>query len=189
MIHRVQKSIWELSMGYYKDNSKKVSKKRKVRLSAINQTIKNTPAASPLSNLANVSNPLLISAPPPAHGTISSNVSSNQQFNFSKALTTKGKKIVFILIVKGWNIRYDYKLAVFAEFRQDFHASIKLYEDAYTTLQDLMKIDILGNFPPSSPSFYSAAIPSPLQIEPLRWIEYKQFADYLVFKVKHQYLI
>ena len=35
---------------------------------------------------------------------------------------------------QGWNVRYDFKLGVFAEFRQEMDAAVKSYESGYETL-------------------------------------------------------
>jgi hypothetical protein len=35
---------------------------------------------------------------------------------------------------QGWNVRYDFKLGVFAEFRQEMDAAIRSYESGYETL-------------------------------------------------------
>lgn len=37
----------------------------------------------------------------------------------------------------GWTVRYDYKLAVFAECRQELPVALKHYEDAYATLMEM----------------------------------------------------
>ncbi|KAK9472467.1 Gryzun, putative trafficking through golgi-domain-containing protein [Dipodascopsis tothii] len=44
------------------------------------------------------------------------------------------------LAVPGWNVRYEYKQAVFAEFRQEIDVAIKLYGQAYETLLTLFDV-------------------------------------------------
>ena len=38
------------------------------------------------------------------------------------------------LSLQGWNVRYEFKLGIFAEFRQEMDAALRNYESAYETL-------------------------------------------------------
>lgn len=38
------------------------------------------------------------------------------------------------LSLQGWNVRYEFKMGIFAEFRQEIDAAIRNYESAYDTL-------------------------------------------------------
>lgn len=38
------------------------------------------------------------------------------------------------LSLQGWNVRYEFKLGIFAEFRQEMDAACRNYESAYDTL-------------------------------------------------------
>ncbi|KAK7942816.1 uncharacterized protein PG986_011929 [Apiospora aurea] len=54
------------------------------------------------------------------------------------------------LSLQGWNVRYDFKAAVFAEFRQDMEAALRSYEQAY---ESLFGTDVLEMVPSWSPRF------------------------------------
>ncbi|CAI2164898.1 20189_t:CDS:10 [Funneliformis geosporum] len=73
--------------------------------------------------------------------------------------------------VQGWMIRYDYKLATFAEFRQDMEAAINYYDSAYNLLVDL--------FAPQS-SITPGAIGLPIRNK--RWAEARILADTINLK-------
>ncbi|CAG8550412.1 7506_t:CDS:10 [Funneliformis caledonium] len=74
--------------------------------------------------------------------------------------------------VQGWMIRYDYKLATFAEFRQEMEAAINYYELAYNLLVDL--------FAPQS-SITAGAIGLPIRSK--RWGEARILADTINLKI------
>ncbi|KAH7040801.1 Gryzun, putative trafficking through golgi-domain-containing protein [Microdochium trichocladiopsis] len=57
------------------------------------------------------------------------------------------------LSLQGWNVRYDFKTAVFAEFRQEMDVAIRSYEQAYETV---LSSDILGAIPSWSTKFNDA---------------------------------
>ncbi|KAI9829835.1 MAG: hypothetical protein M1826_005412 [Phylliscum demangeonii] len=65
---------------------------------------------------------------------------------------------------QGWNVRYDFKLGVFAEFRQEMDAAARHYDGAYDTL---LSPDI----------FESIAVWSP------RWNEARLLADIIAVRV------
>lgn len=54
------------------------------------------------------------------------------------------------LSLQGWNVRYDFKTAVFAEFRQEMDIALRSYEQAYDTL---LGADVLETIPSWSPRF------------------------------------
>ncbi|KAK8121027.1 hypothetical protein PG999_005147 [Apiospora kogelbergensis] len=54
------------------------------------------------------------------------------------------------LSLQGWNVRYDFKAAVFAEFRQDMEGAVRSYEQAY---ESLFGTDVLETVPSWSPRF------------------------------------
>ncbi|POS87893.1 hypothetical protein EPUL_000401 [Erysiphe pulchra] len=64
----------------------------------------------------------------------------------------------------GWTFRYDFKLGVFAEFRQEMESALRSYEGAYETL---LGTDI----------FEALTISTP------RWNEAKSLADILAFRM------
>lgn len=57
--------------------------------------------------------------------------------------------------LQGWHVRYDFKTAVLAEFRQEFDVSLRSYEQAYDTL---LGIDVLETIPAWSPRFNDARL-------------------------------
>ncbi|KAJ3570575.1 hypothetical protein NPX13_g5686 [Xylaria arbuscula] len=59
------------------------------------------------------------------------------------------------LSLQGWNIRYDFKTAVFAEFRQEFDVALRSYEQAYETL---FGTDVLETIPAWYPRFNDARL-------------------------------
>ncbi|RYP12226.1 hypothetical protein DL767_011431 [Monosporascus sp. MG133] len=59
------------------------------------------------------------------------------------------------LSLQGWNVRYDFKTAVFAEFRQDVDTAMRSYEQAYETL---LGTDVLETIPSWSPRFNDARL-------------------------------
>ncbi|KAI0421624.1 Gryzun, putative trafficking through golgi-domain-containing protein [Xylaria grammica] len=59
------------------------------------------------------------------------------------------------LSLQGWNVRYDFKAAVFAEFRQEFDTALRSYEQAYDTL---LGVDVLETIPAWSPRFNDARL-------------------------------
>ncbi|RHZ80693.1 hypothetical protein Glove_132g6 [Diversispora epigaea] len=73
------------------------------------------------------------------------------------------------LSVQGWLARYDYKLATFAEFRQEIDSAINHYESCYNLLIEL--------FVPKSP------ITPGLQTRSKRWIETRVLADCINLKI------
>jgi hypothetical protein len=54
------------------------------------------------------------------------------------------------LSLQGWNVRYDFKTAVFAEFRQEIDVALRSYEQAYDTL---LGTDVLETIPAWSSRF------------------------------------
>ncbi|EKM53402.1 uncharacterized protein PHACADRAFT_163712 [Phanerochaete carnosa HHB-10118-sp] len=71
---------------------------------------------------------------------------------------------------EGWTVRYEYKMACFAEFRGEDEVALKHYQDAYSALQVM---------------FGSTAILPP---RTKRWAEARVLADSLAFKTCKLYL-
>ncbi|KIJ65975.1 hypothetical protein HYDPIDRAFT_110092 [Hydnomerulius pinastri MD-312] len=71
---------------------------------------------------------------------------------------------------EGWTVRYEYKMACFAEFRGEDEVALKHYQDAYTTLMIM---------------FGSTAILPP---RTKRWAEAKVLADAINVKITKLYL-
>jgi trafficking protein particle complex subunit 11 len=58
-----------------------------------------------------------------------------------------------ILTSQGWNVRYEFKLGVFAEFRQEMDAACRNYETAY---ESLFAPEVFESIAASSPRFNEA---------------------------------
>ncbi|KAF4634060.1 hypothetical protein G7Y89_g4066 [Cudoniella acicularis] len=65
---------------------------------------------------------------------------------------------------QGWNVRYDFKLGVFAEFRQEMDAAVRSYESGY---EGLLGPDVLEAIASWSP----------------RWNEARLLADIFAFRI------
>ena len=48
----------------------------------------------------------------------------------------------------GWNVRYDFKLGVFAEFRQEMDAAVRSYESGYEVLLGIDVLEAIANWSP-----------------------------------------
>ncbi|KAI1141592.1 Gryzun, putative trafficking through golgi-domain-containing protein [Hypoxylon sp. FL0543] len=59
------------------------------------------------------------------------------------------------LSLQGWNVRYDFKTAIFAEFRQEIDVALRSYDQAYETL---LGADVLEVIPGWSPRFNDARL-------------------------------
>jgi len=70
----------------------------------------------------------------------------------------------------GWSVRYDYKLATFAEFRSEEEVARKHYEDCWSQLLDMFSST--GVLPPRTK----------------RWAEAKVLADCIAVKIVKLYL-
>lgn len=49
---------------------------------------------------------------------------------------------------QGWNVRYDFKLGVFAEFRQEMDAAVRSYESGYDTLLSSDVLEAIASWSP-----------------------------------------
>lgn len=52
------------------------------------------------------------------------------------------------LSLQGWNVRYEFKLGIFAEFRQEMDAACRNYESAYDTLFGQEVFEIIAGWDP-----------------------------------------
>jgi trafficking protein particle complex subunit 11 len=52
------------------------------------------------------------------------------------------------LSLQGWNVRYDFKAGVFAEFRQEMDTALRSYEQAYDGLLSAELLDIIPSWSP-----------------------------------------
>jgi hypothetical protein len=76
------------------------------------------------------------------------------------------------LSVQGWMLRYEFKMGVFSECKQDIDNTIKHYESAYGLLIDMFAVT--STITPGA---------SGLQSRTKRWAEAKVLADCLCLKV------
>ena len=60
-----------------------------------------------------------------------------------------------VLTLPGWNVRYEFKLGVFAEFRQEMDAACRNYETAY---EGIFGAEIMDAIPVWSPRFNEARL-------------------------------
>lgn len=60
-----------------------------------------------------------------------------------------------VLSLPGWNVRYEFKLGVFAEFRQEMDAACRNYETAY---EGIFGAEIMDAIPVWSPRFNEARL-------------------------------
>lgn len=65
---------------------------------------------------------------------------------------------------QGWNVRYDFKLGVFAEFRQEMDSAIRSYESGYETLLGQDVLEAIASWSP-------------------RWNEARLLADIFAFRI------
>lgn len=49
---------------------------------------------------------------------------------------------------QGWNVRYDFKLGVFAEFRQEMDAAVRSYESGYDVLLGPDVLEVIASWSP-----------------------------------------
>ncbi|VUC20837.1 unnamed protein product [Clonostachys rosea] len=52
------------------------------------------------------------------------------------------------LSIPDWNLRYDFKSGIFAEFRQEYDAAVRFYEQAYGTLLGQDVLDVIPSWSP-----------------------------------------
>jgi hypothetical protein len=65
---------------------------------------------------------------------------------------------------QGWNVRYDFKLGVFAEFRQEMDAALRSFESSYEGLLGNDVFEIIASWSP-------------------RWNEARMLADVIVIRI------
>nr|KAJ3420603.1 hypothetical protein HK105_005483 [Polyrhizophydium stewartii] len=91
------------------------------------------------------------------------------------------------LSAQGWGVRYDFKLGVFAECRQDLDTALKYYDSAYNGMIGLLQQSQTsgGLFAPGSGGGLGAAPTAPPEIPPgsARWTEARVFVDALSIKM------
>lgn len=112
--------------------------------------------------------------PRPKTGVTPSGSLSNLNFGNSSHDPTKP------LTNAGWALRYDFKLAVFAEFQSKYSLAVKLYEGVYQSLVDMINNAVSSSVLLSSASGDGADFLIPFTP---RWEEAKLLADCLSYKI------
>ncbi|KAF9132227.1 hypothetical protein BGW39_000547 [Mortierella sp. 14UC] len=128
----LQRSQYEGSMNYYKEQVKRHKKKK--------------------SNLPSTT----ASVRPGQHSNSGVSQQAQQQ----------------TLSVQGWMFRYDFKMGMFSECKQDIDNAVKFYESAYGLLIDMFAVT--STITPGTPG---------LQARTKRWAEAKVLADCLCLKI------
>ncbi|KAF9905236.1 hypothetical protein EC991_001888 [Linnemannia zychae] len=128
----LQRSQYEGSMNYYKEQIKRHKKKR--------------------SNLPSTT----------------ASVRPGQQPNSGVSQQAQQQT----LSVQGWMFRYDFKMGMFSECKQDIDNAVKFYESAYGLLIDMFAVT--STITPGTPG---------LQARTKRWAEAKVLADCLCLKI------
>ncbi|KAG0148825.1 hypothetical protein CROQUDRAFT_89870 [Cronartium quercuum f. sp. fusiforme G11] len=96
---------------------------------------------------------------------------SNSTTSYQSTTYSRPDQVVISpLGAQGWNVRADYKLATFAEFRQEYDVALKFYEDCWEGLSQM---------------FSSTAILPP---RTKRWAEAKVLIDCINIKICKFYL-
>ncbi len=171
--------MWDYSMSYLKDCSKRIIKKRRNKVNAITQAGKSsstTPLISASSN-ANISLPL------PVHSTAGANPAP-------LSITSTASSGAKPLGAQGWNARYEYKLGVYAQQRSDFQNAAKHYEDSYNLVVEMLKSEVPVKNTPTTPlQSISNLFPTPSSAGSFylpyskRWEEALDLADFLCREV------
>ncbi|KAG9304758.1 hypothetical protein G9A89_003932 [Geosiphon pyriformis] len=125
----LQKSLYEVTLGYYREHGKRVKKKR-------------------------------------------SRLPSPASIGYVPHSADQSRNTPLPLGVQGWMIRYDYKMAAFAEFRQEMDTALRYYESAYNLLLDMFAPT--STITPGAPGF---------PIRTKRWAEAKVLADCINLKI------
>ncbi|KAF9965557.1 hypothetical protein BGZ70_004606 [Mortierella alpina] len=131
----LQRSQYEGSMNYYKEQVKR-HKKKKSNLPATTASVR------------------------PIQQQVNGNPQQQQQQNLQQGLS-----------VQGWMLRYEFKMGMFSECKQDIDNAVKHYESAYGLLVDMFAVT--STITPGA---------SGLQARTKRWAEAKVLADCLCLK-------
>ncbi|KAJ3191020.1 hypothetical protein HK101_008161 [Irineochytrium annulatum] len=154
---RLQRQLHEHAINYYREHGKRI-KKKKAKLPA-------TPIRPPAVN-----SPMAQSAP-----TLPGLPGSGSSFSMSSGSSPKP------LNPMGWSVRYDYKMGVFAEFRQDLDSATRHYEGAYQALVDMFHSSLSGGL--FAPGGGGGASTDVLQPFTARWAEARTLADSINLRI------
>ena len=92
----------------------------------------------------------------------------------------------------GWSVRYEFKMGVFAEFRQDLDTAERHYEGAYQSLVDIFHSAIAaagGVYAPGGGGVGGGAGMDVLQPFTSRWYEARTLADCISLKVCSTFIL
>ncbi|TPX39922.1 hypothetical protein SeMB42_g06184 [Synchytrium endobioticum] len=148
----LQRALYDSASNFYREHGKRV-KRKKLRYAT----------TGPVRN---------IPPPPTASALTASSATAASQ----SSLATPAKP----LSSHGWSIRYDFKAAVFSEFRQDYEAAVKSYESAYQTLLEMFLNAIsAGVWAPGGGSHAADGLLPYTN----RWIEARTLLDCISIKI------
>ncbi|KAI1316382.1 hypothetical protein EDD11_010024 [Mortierella claussenii] len=147
----LQRSQYEGSMSYYKEQVKR-HKKKKASLPATTASVR--PAQQ---------QPI---------GGASQQTQLQQQQQQQQQQKQQQQQQQQGLSVQGWMMRYEFKMGVFSECKQDIDNAVKHYESAYGLLIDMFAVN--STITPGA---------SGLQKRTKRWAEAKVLADCLCLKI------
>ncbi|KAJ4483560.1 Gryzun, putative trafficking through golgi-domain-containing protein [Lentinula aciculospora] len=114
-VKSLQTALWDPAVEYYTAHSKRVRQKRNRHQAQSAQSHRRTPSIITSSSSSN---------------------SMNTLNSMPSLTTTMNLAPLPILPLKpeGWTVRYEYKMASFAEFRGEHEVALKHYQDAYAAL-------------------------------------------------------
>lgn len=103
---------------------------------------------------------------------------------------TGGQTTQNVLSPQGWLVRYDFKLAFFAEFRGDSEASVKFLESAYHTMAQWMTSTASPSAAPGGGAESSSQnLNDSLRHFSLRWYEALAILNCLSYKVRSLFFV
>ncbi|KAI8814094.1 Gryzun, putative trafficking through golgi-domain-containing protein [Cladochytrium replicatum] len=176
-VNNLQRALFEHAANYYREHAKRIRKKKS-----------KIPVPAPTSSASSQPQGVRPPPAPPSAQQSSSTLGSPTQSSASLPPVPAGQQQGGVipnaprpLPPIGWHVRYEYKLAVFAEFRQDLDVSISHYEAAYQGLIEMFNAAIFA--PPGSATALQGLIPYSA-----RWEDARILADCINFKICKLYL-
>ncbi|KAJ1927583.1 hypothetical protein IWQ60_002802 [Tieghemiomyces parasiticus] len=168
-VNTLARVLLDHAMGYYRELAKQVGRKAaKLVLPA--------PASSPVTGAAT---PARAATPSLTAHPLADATADPTPAPALPSPPAEGKQIdAHGLPALGWKVRYQFKLATFAELRQDMTNALKHYYTAYTELIEFLHQIALTGF---------SDLPS-LQMFTRRWEEGKNLLDSLAWKMCKLYL-
>ncbi|KAI9362023.1 Gryzun, putative trafficking through golgi-domain-containing protein [Zopfochytrium polystomum] len=149
-INGLQKHLYENAVAYYREHGKRI-KKKKSKLPVM-----------------------------PLRPTTVSNLPLSLTAQHSTAPSSSTSPTAKPLHPIGWSVRYEYKMGVFAEFRQDLDNAERHYEGAYQSLVDMFHSSIGNLFAPGGGGGGNGEVLQPFSS---RWNEARTLADCISLKI------